>query len=136
MHSAGHRGFSAAQIQEASPETAGRQASSPGPMLFYFHWGINPAMESLCDCPRQQPGPSGGENCRRAREHPSGTAAAQNRGRLREKCETGKYQVRRTVRLRVSREAGKKVQWSSACETRSAILLQRGFTDSNRSKRI
>lgn len=67
---------------------------------------------------------------------PVGTAAAQNRGRLREKCETEKYQVRRTVRLRVNREAGKKVQRSSACETRSAILLQRGFTDSNRRKRI
>lgn len=48
-----------------------------------------------------------------------------------------KYQVRRTVRLRVNREAGKKVQRSSACETRSAILLlQQGFTDSNGRKRI
>lgn len=66
---------------------------------------------------------------------PVGTAAAQNRGRLREKCETEKYQVRRTGCL-VNRESGKKMQRSSACETRSAILLQRGFTESNRRKRI
>lgn len=69
------------------------------------------------------------------RSIPVGMAAAQNRGRLREKCETEKYQVRRTVRLRVNREAGKKVQRSSACKTKSAILPQWGFTDSNRRKR-
>lgn len=34
-----HRGFSEAQIQEASPETTGRQASNPGPMLFLFSLG-------------------------------------------------------------------------------------------------
>lgn len=118
------------------PRDDRKAGEQPWTDAFHFHWGINPAMERLCDRPRQQPGLSGGKDCWRAQEHPSGgIAAAQNRGRLREKCETQKYQVRRTVRLRVNREASKKVQRSSACETRSAILLQWGFTDSNRRKR-
>lgn len=66
---------------------------------------------------------------------PVGTAAARNRSRLRGKSETEKYQVRGRERLRVNKEAGKKVEQTRACETRNAMLLQLRFTDSNRKKR-
>lgn len=52
-----------------------------------------------------------------------------------ESLETEKYQARERDRLHVNREAGKKVQQTRACETRNAVLLQLGFTDSNRRKR-